>query len=67
MTTAPVTPCTPDAPDADGWESPYDVHGNPRPYRCAACGRPATPAETDAEDERRFDASLPEMPGYAEA
>lgn len=62
----PAPACTPDAPHVDGWDAPYDAHGHPRPYACAACGRVATPAEADAEDERRFDASLPEMPGYAE-
>jgi hypothetical protein len=68
MTLFTPAPCTPDAPhDADGWSTPYDAQGHPRPYACEACGRVATPAEADAEDERRYDASLPDMTGYAEA
>lgn len=63
--------CTPENPHEDGWTPVYDdrlaqVGGNPSGFTCAACDRPATPDEAEAEAERLYDASLPDMTGYQE-
>lgn len=67
--------CTPEDPDVeDGWEPVYDPRApwnGPIAYTCAACGREATPAELQAEDERRADAAAccpdPGCPGRGSA
>lgn len=49
----------------DGWDF-IDPTRPDAGYTCAACDHIATEAEAEAESERLYDASLPDMTGYRE-